>query len=141
MCKANGSHPNGSCLSQSLGAGEHSGAGGDDIVHQQDAFACDLLFIQNAVDTLQIGAPFCCAQGVLGSGSGSLFQKLLTGQMQLFGKLLRNQLPDCSLVFVCALCAWQLRRANPALLPIRQDRGAVPSKWQKRALTAAGFET
>lgn len=51
MCKANGSHPTGSCLSQSLGAGEHSGAGGDDIVHQQDAFACDLLFIQNAVDT------------------------------------------------------------------------------------------
>ena len=92
MCKANGSHPTGSCLSQSLGAGEHSGAGGDDIVHQQDAFAGDLLFIQNAVDTLQIGAPFCCAQGVLGSGSGSLFQKLLTGQMQLFGKLLRNQL-------------------------------------------------
>ena len=32
-------------------------------------------------------------------------------------------------------------RANPALLPIRQDRGAVPSKWQKRTLTAAGFET
>ena len=104
MCKANGSHPNGSCLSQSLGAGEHSGAGGDDIVHQQDAFACDLLFIQNAVDTLQIGAPFCCAQGVLGSGSGSLFQKLLTGQMQLFGKLLRNQLCLIVASFSFALC-------------------------------------
>ena len=101
MCKANGSHPTGSCLSQSLGAGEHSGAGGDDIVHQQDAFAGDLLFIQNAVDTLQIGAPFCCAQGVLGSGGGSLFQKLLTGQMQLFGKLLRNQL--CLIVSAFAL--------------------------------------
>lgn len=104
MCKANGSHPNGSCLSQSLGAGEHSGAGGDDIVHQQDAFACDLLFIQNAVDTLQIGAPFCCAQGVLGSGGGSLFQKLLTGQMQLFGKLLRNQLCLIVASFSFALC-------------------------------------
>lgn len=104
MCKANGSHPNGSCLSQSLGAGEHSGAGGDDIVHQQDAFACDLLFIQNAVDTLQIGAPFCCAQGVLGSGGGSLFQKLLTGQMQLFGKFLRNQLCLIVASFSFALC-------------------------------------
>lgn len=104
MCKANGSHPTGSCLSQSLGAGEHSGAGGDDIVHQQDAFACDLLFIQNAVDTLQIGAPFCCAQGVLGSGSGSLFRKLLTGQMQLFGKLLRNQLCLIVASFSFALC-------------------------------------
>ncbi len=104
MCKANGSHPTGSCLSQSLGAGEHSGAGGDDIVHQQDAFAGDLLFIQNAVDTLQIGAPFCCAQGVLGSGGGSLFQKLLTRQMQLFGKLLRNQLCLIVASFSFALC-------------------------------------
>ena len=92
MCKANGSHPAGSCLSQSLGTGDHSGAGGDDIVYQQDALACDLLFIQNAIDALQIGAPLCCAQGVLGGGSGSLFQKLLAGQMQLSGKLLGNQL-------------------------------------------------
>ena len=104
MCKANGYHPTGSCMSQLLGAGEHRGAGGDDIVHQQDAFAGDLLFIQNAVDTLQIGAPFCCAQGVLGSGGGSLFQKLLTGQMQLFGKLLRNQLCLIVASFSFALC-------------------------------------
>ena len=77
MCKANGSHPTGSCLSQSLGAGEHSGAGGDDIVHQQDAFAGDLLFIQNAIDALQIGAPLCCAQGVLGGGVSKQGENLL----------------------------------------------------------------
>ena len=101
MGKANGTHPAGSCLPQRLGTGDHSGAGGDNIVHQQDALADDLPFIQNAVDALQIGAPLCCAQGVLGSGSGSLFQKLLAGQMQLSGKLLGNQL--CLIVPAFAL--------------------------------------
>ena len=77
-------YPNSPCFQKDLRTFCHSGAGGDDIIHNEDSFPFDLMGVWHGICAGQIDLSFCGTEGMLGRSGAILFEKLCIRDIQPF---------------------------------------------------------